>query len=150
MTTSNRLGPLIDRHRNQRELFFVECRVGVRATRVGERAIETIGPAVVTTHQSGTIAGGSYNLITAMPAYIDETMQLPVFASSDNNGDLTRLTDNHIAALGELLDRREVLPATGKDGFELELVNLRLVVEPERGRELHRGGRPRPHGHRGG
>ena len=98
------------------------------------RAVELVGPAVVAALQGAAVAVLERDRVGAMPADVDEAVQLAVHVAGDHDGHVARLRDDVVAGARELLLGPDERPGAPEDALELEGVHRGVGVPARRDR----------------
>ena len=139
LTKTNR-APGVDLDRAQAESVAREVRLALGPRRGAERAVEPVRPRVVGALERLAPPGPADDRVAAVPADVDEGVQVAVAAAGDDDRDVAGGRGEVRAALGHLAGVVGVLPRATEDPFLLEPEDLCVgVPRPGEGR------RPRRH-----
>src|SRR5262249_10271042 len=119
------------RHRHETPFAAVEfAKIEFFELRDADQAsVVAVGPAVIGAGKtSGVARGGAAQTVAAMPADIQEGMDLAVTVADHQNRVLAHIGSDEVAGLRNLALMAQKQPAPGKDLFLLGLVDFRLNV----------------------
>ena len=126
--------PDVDRDGHEREIRALEVHLARHARGVLEPAVERVGPAVVAALQQLAAAVLHRHRVRAVPADVDEAVQLPLGVARDQHRHAPRAADHVVARRGQPGLGAEQRPAVREDPLVLELGHLRIGVPAGRQR----------------
>ena len=126
--------PDVDGDGDEREVGALEVHLAGHARRVLELAVERVRPAVVAALQKLAATVLHRHRMRAVPADVDEAVELALGVARDHDGHAARAADHVVAHRGELGLGAEQRPAVREDPLILELGHVRIGVPAGRQR----------------